>query len=289
MKFRGKWILLAVLICLSLVVFAACGTTEEATDEPAEETAEYVVLEETLFAEEYGVGYRNEDIALGLRIQEIMDEMIADGTAATISEKWFGEDVLIKDADFYEESEAPEGDTSLDDILAKGTLILGLDDSFPPMGYRDEAGEIVGFDIDLANEVATRLGVELVLQPIDWDAKEMELSSGKIDCIWNGMTVNPERIATMYFTKPYIANDQVIIVPADSGITTFADLEGKIVGLQKGSSSLDALNENPELVASLAEVIEYTDNITAFLDLKVGRIDAFAVDEVAGRYIMVNN
>ncbi len=117
----------------------------------------------------------------------------------------------------------------------------------------------------------------------------MELSSGKIDCIWNGMTVNDERIATMFFTKPYIANEQVVIVPGDSGIATFADLTGKTVGLQKGSSSLDALNKNEELASSLAEIVEYTDNVTAFLDLKAGRIDAFVVDEVAGRYIMVNN
>ncbi len=290
MKFRGKWTAIAVLLCLSLVIFAACGTTEEpAEEDEAEATADYVVLDETLDAEEYGIGFRNEDIAFGLAVQDIMDEMLEDGTAAEISEKWFGEDIMIRDADFYEETEAPEGDTSLDDIKAKGTLILGLDDSFPPMGFRDEAGDIVGFDIDLATEVAERLGVELVLQPIDWDAKEMELSSDKIDCIWNGMTVNDERIATMFFTKPYIANEQVVIVPGDSGIATFADLTGKTVGLQKGSSSLDALNKNEDLASSLAEIVEYTDNVTAFLDLKAGRIDAFVVDEVAGRYIMVNN
>ncbi len=289
MKFRGKWTAIAVLLCLSLVIFAACGTTEEPAEDEAEATADYVVLDETLDAEEYGIGFRNEDIAFGLAVQDIMDEMLEDGAADEISEKWFGEDIMIRDADFYEETEAPEGDTSLDDIKAKGTLILGLDDSFPPMGFRDEAGDIVGFDIDLATEVAERLGVELVLQPIDWDAKEMELSSGKIDCIWNGMTVNDERIATMFFTKPYIANEQVVIVPGDSGIATFADLTGKTVGLQKGSSSLDALNKNEELASSLAEIVEYTDNVTAFLDLKAGRIDAFVVDEVAGRYIMVNN
>lgn len=288
MSFRGKLFAIAALLCLSTVLFTACGNNDKKSAE--EETASnYIVLDETLDAEEYGIGFRNDDIALGLAVQESMDAMAADGTAAEISKKWFGEDILIRDADFYEESEAPAGDTSLDDVKSKGTLILGLDDSFPPMGFRDNSGEIVGFDIDLAKEVASRLGVELVLQPIDWDAKEMELSSGKIDCIWNGMTVNAERLAAMYFTKPYIANEQIIIVAKDSGISSFADLKDKTVGLQKGSSSLDALNKNTELTDSLKEMVQYADNVSAFIDLKAGRVDAFAVDEVAGRYIMVNN
>ena len=97
-------------------------------------------------------------------------------------------------------------DESLAKIKEKGTLILGLDDSFPPMGFRDENNEIVGFDIDLAKEVASRLGVELKLQPIDWAAKEMELSSGNIDCIWNGMSDTPERQESMAMSKDYLNN-----------------------------------------------------------------------------------
>ncbi len=289
MKVWGKWMVLSVLLIGSLLLFAACGAKEDSNGGSGEETAAFIVLEETLDKEEYGVGFRNEDVALGLAVQEAMDGMLEDGTAAEISKKWFGEDIMIRDADFYEESEVPAGDTSLEDIKAKGTFVLGLDENFPPMGFRDESGTIVGFDIDLATEVAKRLEVELVLQPIDWDAKEMELSTGKIDCIWNGMTVNPERLEAMFFTKPYIANEQIVIVPGTSEIATFADLEGKTVCLQKGSSSLDALNKNEALAASLSQIVEFTDNVTAFLDLKAGRIDAFAVDEVAGRYIMVNN
>lgn len=248
----------------------------------------FIVLDEALDAEQYGVGFRNEDIALGLEVQKNMDAMIADGTAADISKKWFGTDIMIKDADYVEEDTAPAGDDSLQKVLDKGTLVLGLDDSFPPMGFRDEDNNIVGFDIDLATEVCKRMGVELVLQPIDWDAKELELSSGKIDCIWNGMTITDERVASMYFAKPYIANRQIIIVPEGSDIKTIADLAGKKVGLQKGSSSLDALNKN-EVVNEVASITEMADNVTVFLELKAGRIDAFIVDEVVGRYIMENN
>ena len=179
-------------------------------------------------------------------------------------------------------------DSSWDDIVAKGSFTLGLDDAYPPMGFRDEKNEIVGFDIDLAKEVAKRMGVEVEFQPIDWDSKELELNSGKIDCIWNGMTITDERIANMFFAKPYIANEQIIIVPSSSGITAKAQLEGKVIGLQKGSSSLDALTADP-VSAKVKEIVEYPDNVSAYMDLQAGRIDVFVVDSVVGRYVISQN
>ena len=170
-------------------------------------------------------------------------------------------------------------------IKDKGTFILGLDDSFPPMGFRDENDTVVGFDIDLAPEVCKRMGVELVVQPIDWDSKELELETGRIDCIWNGLSITDERLAAMYFAKPYIANKQIIIVPEGSEIKAVADLKGKKVGLQKGSSALDALNANP-VSKELGELVELQDNVTVYSELKAGRIDAFVVDEVVGRYLI---
>jgi ABC-type amino acid transport substrate-binding protein len=269
----------AVAIALTAALLSSCGQKQAAT---------FVVLDEALDAEQYGIGFRIGDIALGLEVQRLLDEMIQDGKAAEISNKWFGDDILLKNQDFYKESTAPEGDGSLEAIKAKGELILGLDDSFPPMGFRDENNNIVGFDIDLATEVASRMGVKLTLQPINWDSKELELSAGRIDCIWNGMTITDERVANMFFAKAYIANRQIVIVPENSNIKTIANLEGKKVGLQKGSSSLEALNKNPvaSLVGSLTEL---DDNVTVFLELKAGRIDAFVVDEVAGRYIISTN
>lgn len=285
-----KWTkLLGVTLVFGMAALALTGCGEKKTDpQEPEKTAAFVVLEEDFGAENYAIGFRNGDIALGLEVQKQLDAMMEDGTAAEISNKWFGEDKMLKDVEYYEETEAAEDDNSLQNVLDKKTFVLGLDDSFPPMGFRDEENNIVGFDIDLATEVAKRMGVELVVQPIDWDAKEMELNSGKIDCIWNGMSVNDARLASMYIAKPYIGNRQIIIVPGDSDIKTIADLKGKVIGLQKGSSALDALNAN-EIAKDVKEVVEYPENVSAFMDLKAGRVDAFVVDEVVGKYIITND
>ncbi|MGI6337503.1 MAG: transporter substrate-binding domain-containing protein [Eubacteriales bacterium] len=273
---------LALLLAFALVLcMAGCNTVR------ANKT--FTVMEEALDAEEYGIGFRNEDIALGMAVQDILDEMYSDGSAAAISTKWFGADILMHDAPYAEDTAIPDGDSSLQMILDRGTFILGLDDSFPPMGFRDKDNNVVGFDIDLATEVCKRLGVELVIQPIDWDSKELELSTGKIDCIWNGMTITEARLGSMFIPKAYIANRQVVIVGDTFKGSKLADLKGKVVGLQKGSSSLEALEKNTAVHASVKSITEYTDNVTAFLDLKAGRIAALVVDEVAGRYIMENN
>lgn len=169
-------------------------------------------------------------------------------------------------------------DTSLETIKAKGKLVLGLDDAFPPMGYRNENNEIVGYDIDLAKEVAKRLGVELILQPIDWNAKEQELNTGKIDCIWNGFTITEERAKNMAFTKPYLKNAQVLVVKKSAPYQTLADLKGKAVGLQAGSSAAEALDGAAEFKASLKNVVEFKDNLTALMDLEVGGVDAVIMD-----------
>ena len=124
---------------------------------------------------------------------------------------------------------------------------------------------------------------------IDWDSKEMELNSGAIDCIWNGMSITDARLESMFIPKAYIANTQIVIVEASSGIKTKADLAGKTVGLQKGSASLDAFNADAATAASVKEVVEYADNIECFLDLQSGRIDAFVVYAVLGRYILAQN
>lgn len=294
-----KKIICATLAAAMALALTACGGASSSVSTPASSEASaassaapaketYIELTEDLGAEEYGVGFRNGDIAFGLEVQKYLDEMIADGTAAEISQKWFDTDALFKDKGFLEESEAPADDKSLESIKSKGKFIVGLDDSYPPMGFRDDKNEIVGFDIDLAREVAKRMGVEVEFQPIDWDSKELELNAGKIDCIWNGMTITSERVANMYFTKPYIANQQIIIVPASSGITTKAQLEGKIVGLQKGSSSLEALTSDP-IGDKVKEIVEYPDNVSAYMDLQAGRIDVFVVDSVVGRYVIAQN
>jgi polar amino acid transport system substrate-binding protein len=172
------------------------------------------------------------------------------------------------------------GDDSLQKIHAKQKFVLGLDDSFPPMGFRNESNEIVGYDVDLAKEVCRRLGWELVLQPIDWNAKEQELATGEIDCIWNGFTITDERKQALLFSPPYLKNAQVIVVKQSSPINSLADLAGKRVGTQAGSSSVDAIDDAPEFKASLREIIEYRDFLTAFMDLDAGGVDAVVADLV---------
>jgi polar amino acid transport system substrate-binding protein len=175
-------------------------------------------------------------------------------------------------------STALAADTSLQAVKAKGKLVLGLDDAFPPMGFRDDDNHIVGYDIDLGKEVAKRLGVQLVPQPIDWNAKEQELDTGKIDCIWNGFTITDERKKAMSFTKPYLKNAQVVVVKKGSGYATLASLKGKKVGLQAGSSAAGALEAAKDFRASLAEVVEFKDNLTALMDLEVRGVDAIVMD-----------
>lgn len=180
--------------------------------------------------------------------------------------------------------ETSSTDASLSYIKDKGFLVLGLDDSFPPMGFRDANGEVVGFDIDLAKEVCSRMGVELRLQPIDWDAKILDLNSKDIDVIWNGLTITDDRKEKISFSKPYIANRQIVIVQAASGIDLKADLAGAKVGIQLGSSAEEAVNSDPATLATFDELFKYQDNVQALMDLEVGRIDAVVVDEILGRY-----
>ena len=166
----------------------------------------------------------------------------------------------------------------------RGVFVLGLDDSFPPLGFRSDDNEIVGYDIDLAKEVAKRLGVEFRAQPIDWDAKEMELETGKIDCIWNGFTITEERKAALSFTEAYLNNEQVLVVRADSGINSLADMKGKIVGIQSGSSAQEAVDDNADFAKSIAKTIMFKDNITALNDLDIGGVDGVVMDSVVANY-----
>mgnify|MGYP003766267003 CR=1 FL=1 len=169
-------------------------------------------------------------------------------------------------------------DTSLQKVMDKGKFVLGLDDAFPPMGFRNENNEIVGFDVDLAKEVTKRMGVELVLQPIDWNAKEQELNTGKIDCIWNGFTITEERKQNLNFSDPYLNNAQVIVVKNGSSYQMQKDLSGKIIGIQAGSSAATAVYGAKDFADSLKDVVEVKDNLIALMDLEAGGIDAVVLD-----------
>ncbi len=164
------------------------------------------------------------------------------------------------------------------------TFTVGFDAEFPPYGYMDENGNYTGFDLELAAEVCTRNGWEFVAQPIDWDAKDMELSSGSIDCIWNGFTMQGREDAYTW-SVPYVDNSQEFVVPADAGISTQADLAGKVVGVQKDSSALAALETDAAALAiTFADLQRYGDYNLAFMDLEQGAIDALAIDIGVANY-----
>lgn len=162
------------------------------------------------------------------------------------------------------------------------TFTVGFDASFPPYGYQ-ENGEYVGFDLDLAQEVCDRNGWEIVKTPIDWDAKNIELNGGSIDCIWNGFTMNG-REDDYTWTPAYINNTQVFAVNKNSGIKKAADLAGKNVLVQADSSALAALQdeENTDIKAladSFGSLTQVPDYESALMELEAGSADAVAMDE----------
>lgn len=168
---------------------------------------------------------------------------------------------------------------------AASSIVVGLDDNFPPMGFRDANNQLVGFDIDMAKEAAQRLGMTVEFKPIDWSAKEAELNGKRVDVLWNGLTITEDRKKNISFTDPYMTNHQIVIVTTNSPIKAKADLAGRIVGAQDGSSAVDAIKKEASLAASMKELKTFGDNVTALMDLSAGRLDAVVVDEVVGRYL----
>lgn len=194
-----------------------------------------------------------------------------------------GEEVVTGEAGLAETTDM----TEVADEGERTTFTVGFDAEFPPYGYMDDNGEYVGFDLSLAQEVCNRNGWELVKQPINWDTKDMELSSGSIDCIWNGFTING-REDLYTWSVPYVDNSQVFVVAADAGIASQADLAGKVVAVQADSSALAALNseENAAVTESFASLNQFADYNTAFMDLEAGAVDAVAMDIGVANYQM---
>ncbi len=178
-------------------------------------------------------------------------------------------------------------DESFNKVKAAGVFVLGLDDSFPPMGFRDKDNNIVGFDIDLATEVCARLGLKLKTQPISWDAKEQELNTGKIDCIWNGMSVDPERAMAMNLSEPYLQNRMIFTVK-DKSLSTLAALKGKKIAVQNGSTAQKLLDAS-EAGKAAKEIVPFDDNQTALMDLEKGGVSAVFLDEIVAKYWIVKN
>lgn len=178
---------------------------------------------------------------------------------------------------------------SFEALKEKGEIVIGLDDTFVPMGFINEKGELVGFDVDLAKEIFTRIGITPKFQAIDWSLKETELTSGNIDLIFNGYTITDSRKEKVNFSDPYMDNRQIIITMATSDINSKNDLAGRVVSVQKESSAFDAVTAEKYVVTNLkdGQLITFDSNLELFLDLEAGRSDAIVLDEVFAKYVLL--
>lgn len=176
-------------------------------------------------------------------------------------------------------------DTKTTNELPK-KIVVGLDDTFAPMGFKDENGKLVGFDIDMATEAAKRAGMDVEFKAIDWSSKEAELKSKKIDALWNGLTITEERKQNILFSNPYMKDKAYIVVRNDDdSITSKDSLAGKVVGVQQASSGEKALAADPS-GKLVKDTKAYADFVSAFMDLGIGRVDAVIADGVISRYLM---
>ena len=169
-------------------------------------------------------------------------------------------------------------------LVYQTKITIGLDDTFPPMGFHNKAGELIGFDIDMAREAARRMNVEVSFTPSDWTSIEDELANKRIDAIWNGFSITEKRKKTILFTQPYMQNRQIVIVNSTSTIQTKSDLKDKLIGVQEGTTSAEAVQKEKGLAQSALGVKLFPSNVIAFMNLDAGKLDAVVVDEVFGRY-----
>ena len=240
----------------------------------------FMMLEDRLSSEEYGIGFKKGNTELRDKVQATLLDMLADGTFDEIAEKWGLEESICLTADDEVQEETAAADN---------TFVVGFDAEFPPYGYKNDDGEYVGFDLDLAQEVCDRNGWILKKQPIEWNSKDMELNSGSISCIWNGFTMNGREDAYTW-TTPYVDNSQVVVVRKDSGITQLTDLSGKVVAVQADSSALaaltgeDASEENKALAETFKELQQVGDYNSAFMNLESGAVNAICMDIGVANY-----
>ena len=179
-------------------------------------------------------------------------------------------------------------DNSLQKVMDSGKLILGLDPTFKPMGFTDDSDNIVGFDIDVAKEVTSRMGIKLETYSVNWDTKEQDLDAGTIDCIWNGLSVSDERKKVMLMSDAYMKNEMVFVVNGSSDIASQDDLAGKNIAVQNGSTAQEILNAS-DVVANGTNVMELATNVEALQQLELNMVDAVFLDSVVANYEIVTS
>ncbi len=234
-----------------------------------------VFLDESV-VEPMAVGLRKNDTELANDINTALANLNEDGTYEEIYRKWFGSSSIVNNP-------------LAQDSTEQQTLTIGLDDTFAPMGFRDEQGELIGFDMDLSQAVGDLLGINFEYQPIDWSVKEQELNSGNIDMIWNGYGVTPEREELVLMSDVYIEDTQIIVTRAeDEPIESLEDLIGMTVTTQSSSTALQIMEDEwpQEVLDGIADLVLYPNYNNSFLDLDAGRVDAVVVGGVYGNYVV---
>lgn len=172
-------------------------------------------------------------------------------------------------------------------IQKRQRVVVGLDDSFVPMGFRQKSGKLVGYDIDLARAVFKLYGIKVDFQTIDWSMNATELHNGTIDLIWNGYSITPERAKKVAFSDTYLNNDQVLVTKKADHVTSFAGMQGKVLGAQSGSSGYNDIDAYPKVLKNRIKnhsAIQYDSFTNAFIDLNAGRIQGLLIDSTYANY-----
>ncbi len=275
-----------VALVLSMLMIATCFIGCDKKDDGKQDDAgnkkvALTVLSDGGAEEQYVIGFRKGDVTLRDAFQKTLAEMKADGSLGQIATTWFGSDVTTVATTPTTLTESAT-DTSLEKVKTAGTLILGLDATFKPMGFTNEKDEIVGFDIDVAREACKRLGLKLELKGIDWATKEQTLDAGIIDCIWNGMSYDDKRAEAMNLSEAYMNNSMVYVVAENSGVKAASELSGKKIAVQSGSTAQTIL-EASDLGKSI-EVVALETNVECLQQLRLGLVDAAFMDSVVANY-----
>lgn len=288
-----KIIAIVAVLTLSLFTFASCSESPKPAASPSGNASDdvnakalqdgYKILDCNIEGNEetYVIGFRKGDQTLRDEVQKILAEMKKDGSAAKISTDWFGSDRSTIPED-PKTVKADATDDSLKKVKDAGKLVLGLDATFKPMGYTNGDDEIVGFDIDLAKEVCSRMGVELELKGIDWKTKEKTLDSGIIDCIWNGLSYSDERNEAMNLSEAYLNNDMVFVGKSDDATASLDEIKGKKIAVQSGSTAQEILEASS--IASDVEIMALETNVECLQQLKLGIVDLAYMDKVVADY-----
>ena len=172
-------------------------------------------------------------------------------------------------------------DNSLTKVKTAGIISIGIDDTYPPMEFKDSTNTIKGFDIDMANAVGKKMGLKVKFVPTTLDGIFLAMNSKKFDVVQSSISITSAREKTMIFTKPYIYGGNAVFVrTGDNTISNAKDLKGKTVGIEIGSTSQEVLNK----ISGIKEVKKYNSTSEAFMDLRTGRIDGVLSDPQVGDY-----